>query len=101
MTVYKAIKLEAEAAAELAVALAKGRGAPSTMTLSKVNNSTKDVPSVLLPPVAVTKDNIKTTVVADGFWTTAQIDEHACSSRRQARQSVCSDRSFHDATGAS
>jgi D-xylose transport system substrate-binding protein len=28
---------------------------------------------VLLTPVAVTKDNIKSTVVADGFWTVDQI----------------------------
>lgn len=73
MTVYKAIKLEAEAAAELAVALAKGEPVPSTMTLSKVNNGTKDVDSVLLKPVAVTIDNIKDTVVADGFWTVEQL----------------------------
>ena len=73
MTVYKAIKLEASTAAELAVALAKGSGVPASLTLSKVNNGTKDVPSVLLKPVPVTKDTIKSTVVADGFWTTAQI----------------------------
>jgi len=73
MTVYKAIKLEANTAAELAVGLAKGTGVPSSMTLSKVNNAQIDVPSVLLKPVAVTKDNIKDTVVADGFWTTQQI----------------------------
>jgi D-xylose transport system substrate-binding protein len=74
MTVYKAIKLEAAAAAELAVSLAKGTGVPSDMTLSTVNNKTKDVPSVLLKPVAVTKDLIQSTVVADGFWTVAQIE---------------------------
>jgi D-xylose transport system substrate-binding protein len=32
-----------------------------------------DVPSVLLTPVAVTADNVKTTVVADKFWTVDQI----------------------------
>jgi D-xylose transport system substrate-binding protein len=73
MTIYKAIKLEAEATAELAVALAKGEKPPSSLTLSKVNNKLKDVDSVLLAPVAVTKDNIQATVVADGFWTAAQI----------------------------
>jgi D-xylose transport system substrate-binding protein len=73
MTIYKAIKAEANTAAELAVALAKKSGVPSSMTLSKVNNGTIDVPSVLLTPVAVTKDTIKSTVVADGFWTTQQI----------------------------
>ena len=56
MTVYKAIKKEADAAAELAIALAKGETpeAPDT-----INNETKDIPAVFLDPVAVTKDNIK------------------------------------------
>jgi D-xylose transport system substrate-binding protein len=57
MTVYKAIKKEADAAAELAIALAKGEK-PTTATES-INNGSKDVPSVFLEPVAVTKDNIK------------------------------------------
>ena len=73
MTVYKAIKAEAEAAAELAVTLARG-GQPSADKVNgKVNNGMKDVPSVLLTPVTVTKENVKSTVVADGFWTVAQI----------------------------
>jgi D-xylose transport system substrate-binding protein len=56
MTVYKAIKKEADAAAELAIALAKGEkpSAPDT-----INNGTKDIPAVFETPVAVTKDNIK------------------------------------------
>ncbi len=55
MTVYKAIKNEADAAAKLAIALAKGEtpDAPDT-----INNETKDIPAVFLDPVAVTKDNI-------------------------------------------
>jgi D-xylose transport system substrate-binding protein len=73
MTVYKAVKPEAETAATIAVALAKGQPVPSSITLTKVNNVTKDVPSVILTPVAVTKDNIKDTVIKDGFWTAAQI----------------------------
>jgi D-xylose transport system substrate-binding protein len=56
MTVYKAIKKEADAAAKLAIALAKGETpeAPDT-----INNETKDIPAVFLDPVPVTKDNIK------------------------------------------
>src|SRR5918997_2850798 len=57
MTVYKAIKKEADAASALAIALAKGQ-TPKNVTES-VNNETRDVPSVLLKPVAVTKENIK------------------------------------------
>lgn len=57
MTVYKAVKKEADAAAKLAIALAKGETPPTPE--AKINNGTKDVPSILLEPVAVTKDNIK------------------------------------------
>jgi D-xylose transport system substrate-binding protein len=56
MTVYKAIKGEADAAAKLAIALAKGE--EPTGVEDTVNNETKDVPSILLEPVSVTKDNI-------------------------------------------
>jgi D-xylose transport system substrate-binding protein len=74
MTVYKAIAPEAEGAAQLAVDLVNGTAVPSSMTNGKtVNNGTKDVPSVLLTPVAVTKDTVKTTVVADKFWTATDI----------------------------
>jgi D-xylose transport system substrate-binding protein len=71
MTVYKAIKPEAEQAAELAVQLAKGETPPAPK--DKVNNGTEDVPSILLTPVAVTKDNINDTIVKDGFWSVDEI----------------------------
>jgi D-xylose transport system substrate-binding protein len=74
MTVYKAIKPEAEAAAELAYDLLMKKAVPGSMTGGKtVKNGKIDVPSVLLTPIAVTKDNIKGTVVKDGFWTVQQI----------------------------
>jgi D-xylose transport system substrate-binding protein len=70
MTVYKAVKKESDAAATVAIALAKGQtpSAPGTTKNGSVNT-----PSVLLTPVAVTKDNIKSTVIADGFLTKSQI----------------------------
>jgi len=74
MTVYKAIKPEAETAAQLAYDLLTNTPVPADMTNGMtVNNGTIDVPSVLLTPVAVTKDNINATIVADGFWTVDQI----------------------------
>jgi len=73
MTVYKAIKLEAEAAAKLAVALAKGEPVPADLVMAKVNNGSGDIDSILLPPVPVTKDKIGDTVVKDGFWTLEQL----------------------------
>ena len=71
MTVYKAIKLEAEAAAEAAVAMLRGEepeGADDT-----VDNGAIDVPSILLEPVPVTAENVADTVIADGFWTVEDI----------------------------
>ncbi|HEY3014866.1 MAG TPA: sugar ABC transporter substrate-binding protein [Nocardioides sp.] len=66
MTVYKAYKPEAEGAAALAVALAKGESVSNAT--AKVNNGQKDVLSVLLEPVSVTKEKVKDTVVADGLY---------------------------------
>ncbi|HEX8440563.1 sugar ABC transporter substrate-binding protein [Archangium sp.] len=73
VTIYKAIKPEAEAAAELAVTLARGQPPEAGKVNGKVNNGKKDVPSILLEPVAVTRENVKSTVVADGFWTAEQL----------------------------
>jgi D-xylose transport system substrate-binding protein len=71
MTVYKAVKKEADAASKLAIGLAKGeqQTAPDTI---KDPESGKDVPSVLLQPVAITKDNVND-VVADGYVTKAEL----------------------------
>jgi D-xylose transport system substrate-binding protein len=74
MTVYKAIKPEAEQAAQLAVSLVNGdRAAADALATAKVNNGQKDVASVLLQPVAVTKDNVKDTIIKDNFLPTDQI----------------------------
>jgi D-xylose transport system substrate-binding protein len=71
MTVYKAVKQEADAAAKLAVGLAKGeqQTAPDTI---KDPESGADVPSVLLQPVAITIDNVND-VVADGYVTKEEL----------------------------
>ncbi len=73
MTVYKAIKAEAGDAAQLAYDLATGATVPSTMMSGTTNNCSIDVPSILLAPVVVTKDNIETTVIIDGFWQVSDI----------------------------
>jgi D-xylose transport system substrate-binding protein len=68
MTVYKAIKQEADAAAELAIALAKGQTPTTATGVTKDVESGKDVPSVLLKPQSITKETVKD-VIADGFVT--------------------------------
>lgn len=74
MTVYKSVRDEANAAAKLAVALAHGdKNAVKQQTTSTVKNDVGDVPSILLTPVAVDKDNIATTVIKDGFTTKDKI----------------------------
>jgi D-xylose transport system substrate-binding protein len=70
MTVYKAIRSEADQAAQLAVALARGQRIEAPAT---VNNGTKDVPSVLLAPKAVTRDNLRSTIFADGFYPVSEV----------------------------
>jgi D-xylose transport system substrate-binding protein len=84
MTVYKAIKPEAEGAATMAVDLVNGRKPAASTVKDKVDNGQLKVPSVLLKPVAVTKDNINDTVVKDGFWTTKQICTSAYASACKA-----------------
>ncbi|MDQ1287333.1 MAG: D-xylose transport system substrate-binding protein [Actinomycetota bacterium] len=71
MTVYKAIKKEAEAGAKLAIALAQGdkAGADALATGKTADSvSGKDVPSVLLEPQGIHKENVKD-VISDGFTT--------------------------------
>jgi D-xylose transport system substrate-binding protein len=71
MTVYKAIKQEADAAAELAIALAKGERKETGQTVKDPEGG-RDVPSVLLTPTAIYKDNVKD-VIADGFVTKDEV----------------------------
>lgn len=73
MTVYKAIKPQAEAAASLALALARGEKPKSGLINGETDNGMKQVPSVLLTPVAVTVDNVADTVVKDGFLKVADL----------------------------
>ncbi|MEU7909409.1 substrate-binding domain-containing protein [Actinoplanes sp. NPDC049118] len=71
MTVYKAIKEEANAAAELAIGLAKGEKKETGQTVTDPE-SKATVPAVLLVPKPIYKDSVKD-VVADGFVTKAEL----------------------------
>lgn len=65
MTVYKPIRALASRAAEVAVGLARGEPAPAAT--GALPNGFKDVPCILIAPIVVDKDNVASTVVADGF----------------------------------
>ncbi|MEP6462873.1 MAG: substrate-binding domain-containing protein, partial [Frankiaceae bacterium] len=71
MTVYKATKIEAEGAAQAAYDLLQGKKPSGTTTT--INNGTANIPSIVLTPVAVTKDKIKDTVIKDGYWKATDI----------------------------
>ncbi|WP_019869431.1 sugar ABC transporter substrate-binding protein [Salinispora oceanensis] len=71
MTVYKAIKQEAQAAAELAISLAKGERKETGQTVTDPESG-RDVPAVLLTPQAIYKENVKD-VIADGFVTKDEV----------------------------
>jgi D-xylose transport system substrate-binding protein len=73
MTVYKEIGPQAKVSAEIALALAEGKEVPQDKVTEEVNNGKADVPAVLLEPIAVVKDNVKSTVVADGFVTASEL----------------------------
>ncbi|WP_030039173.1 sugar ABC transporter substrate-binding protein [Streptomyces resistomycificus] len=75
MTVYKPFLLEADNAAELAVAKVQGRTLEfDALTPDNVDSPTeKAIPSNLVQVVAVTKDNIKQTVIQDGVYTIKDI----------------------------
>jgi D-xylose transport system substrate-binding protein len=70
VTVYKPISALAYKAVDTALALARGQNPATTGT---TNNGQKDVQSYLLNPTAVTKDNIKSTVIKDGFLSTKDV----------------------------
>ncbi len=69
--VYKPLKLIASTAAKVAVELAKGEKPSYNST---INNGKKDVPTILLTPILVTKSNVDL-LVKDGFYTQAQIGQ--------------------------
>ncbi|GAA2692840.1 sugar ABC transporter substrate-binding protein [Actinoplanes palleronii] len=72
MTVYKAARSEAEAAAELAIGLVQNRKIPVTGKV-KDPGSGAYVPAVLLTPTPITAGNILTTVIRDKAVTTDQL----------------------------
>jgi D-xylose transport system substrate-binding protein len=70
MTVYKPIEPLANVAVDSAIKLARGE---PVNTSDKINNGLKDIPSILLEPIAVDRSNIVSTVVKDGYQTLEKI----------------------------
>lgn len=68
MTVYKPLKKLAATSIDAAITLAKG-SAPTGINKSVPNGSKKEIPAILLAPIAVDAGNMKDTIIKDGFQT--------------------------------
>lgn len=64
--IYKEYKPQAKTAGDMAIALLNDK--KYTKTTTKVNNGTSDVPAVFVPANAITRDQIKDTIIKDGIW---------------------------------
>ena len=74
MTVYKAIKPRGvRSAPKSRSPWPKAKKSRRTKSPKKSTTEADKVPSVLLEPVAVTKDNVKQTVIADEFVTADEL----------------------------
>jgi D-xylose transport system substrate-binding protein len=64
MTIFKDTRVLAETALKAAINLVNGQNPQAT---SKVNNNKMDVPSILLTPVVVDKNNLDAVLIASGY----------------------------------
>ena len=68
--IWKKIAPLAETAAEVAVQLAKGEKINAD---KMVNNGFVDVPTIVTPIFLITKDNLESTIIAEGLYTKEQV----------------------------
>ena len=68
--IWKKIKPLAETSAEVAVKLANGEDVKADM---EIDNGFTKVPTVVTSVVLITKDNIDSTIIAEGFYTKEQV----------------------------
>ncbi|GGP39840.1 substrate-binding domain-containing protein [Streptomyces abikoensis] len=81
MSVYKPYKPEADAAAELAVALAQGKDLAAVAKTTVDSGTQKKIPAVIVTPFALTKADIGKYVGQEGFFTKTEI----CTDKFQAQ----------------
>ena len=72
-TIFKDTRELAKKASAMAIAALEGDEVETNDT-STYNNNVKDVPSFLLEPVTVVKDNIQKDLVDTGYWTEAEVN---------------------------
>lgn len=70
MTIYKPLKALAELAAEVSVKMARGK---PVVAKAELDNGKVKVPSILMDVYTVTKSNLDSTVIKDGFHTREEV----------------------------
>ncbi|HWH93040.1 MAG TPA: substrate-binding domain-containing protein, partial [Baekduia sp.] len=80
MTVYKPIKPLADIAAQTAVDVANDKKPSSATFNSTTDNGQGKIPTALTKTTPVTRDNVKDTVIKDGYWKASEV----CSGRYAA-----------------
>lgn len=78
MSVYKPYKPEADTAAEMAIALARGEEVKAETKID--SPTTKGVPTTLIPPISLTVSNVEETVIKDDLYKVEDI----CTSKYKA-----------------
>ena len=73
MTIFRPLQVEADLAAEAALNLLDDKALPSEFSTEKSNDSGTDVPTAVLPVVAVDKSNIMKELVDTGYFTVAEL----------------------------
>ncbi len=68
--IWKKITPLAEKAAEIAVKLAKDEEVKAD---KMINNGLVDVPTIVTPVVSITKENLDSTIIAEGFYTKEEV----------------------------
>ena len=71
MTVFKPFKLEAETAAEFAIKCAKGE--QIDLGGKTINNGLIEVSSLLITPISVDAENMRSTIIASGFFKESEV----------------------------
>lgn len=70
MTVYKPVEGLAVLAANIAIDLMLGNDIESTTT---INNGRKNVPSILLDPILIDRDNVDAEIIAKGVYSREEL----------------------------
>ena len=73
ITMYHPLEKIASRAAELAIDIAKGEDIEDKYDISYVSNGFKDVPTLKIPSIPVTKDNIDEVLIESGFYDRSEI----------------------------